>query len=59
MVLRQNKGDNSFPCQGARTCDIVCFCYITKTKECENTMIAKDNDNYAFVMRNKVQSRSG
>ena len=51
MVLRQSKGINPFPRQGAKSCfccvkpgHIVCFCHKTKTKEQEQTKNAKVNN---------------
>ena len=65
MVLRQNKGDNSFPRQGAKSCfycgkpgHIARFCYKAKNKEQEQTKNAKDDDDYTFVMRNETHSKS-
>lgn len=37
---------------------IACFCYKAKNKMHENAKNAKNNDDYAFGMRNKAHSKS-
>ena len=64
IVLGQNKGDNSFLCQGARSCfyyeklgHIACFCNKAKLMSAKNEKNVNDDDDYAFAMRDGYISR--
>ena len=61
MMLQQNKNDNSFMYQSAKSCfycgkpgHIACFCYIAKNKDREIATNTNDDNDYTFVMRNEA-----
>ena len=65
MMLRQGKNDNSFPCQGTKSCyycgkpdHIAYFCYKTNNKEWEQMKNVNEDNDYTFVTRNEIHSKS-
>ena len=65
MMLRQGKNDNSFPRQGTKSCyycgkpdHIARFRYKTNNKEWEQMKNVNEDDDYTFVTRNEIHSKS-